>query len=198
MYVIYFEHTLSIALKTVKYLQSLLETQGFKSLSIEASENFSKPVLSSYFLLSLHIFVSRKLRSDQGQPLRKAMDGKVGEIIILLALLPDIHCGQELLHLIWACKTHCWRSQALTDVSQSVYSSLCPSTCLRVSYSSPCLPRCLRVSYSSPCLPRCNRISPRFVTHALMRPLTSAALSCVPFIVPSGNTGSWKLSKHFR
>lgn len=85
MYVMYFEHTLSIALKMVKYLQSILETQGFKSLSIEASENFSKPVLSSYFLLSLHIFVSRKLRSDQGQPLRKAMDGKVGEIIILLA-----------------------------------------------------------------------------------------------------------------
>lgn len=32
--------------------------------------------------------------------MRKAMDVKVGEIIILLALLPDIHCEQELLHLI--------------------------------------------------------------------------------------------------
>lgn len=121
MYVMYFEHTLSIALKTVKYLKSILEAWDFKSLNIETSENFSKPVLSLYFfLLSFHIFVSKKLWSDLGQPLRKSTDVKVGEIIILLALLPDSHCGQELLHLIWACKTHCWRSQALTNVSQSV------------------------------------------------------------------------------
>lgn len=186
MYVMYFEHTLSIALKMVKYLKSILEAWDFKSLNIEASENFSKPVLSSYFLLSFNIFVSKKLWFNLGRPLRKAMDVKVGEIIIQLALLPDIHCGQELLHLTWACKTHCWWSQALTNVSQSVLFLTMSPKCLRVSYSSPCLPRCLRVTLFLT------------VSRILMRPLVSSALNCIPFIVPSGNTGSWKLSKHFR